>query len=213
MDVFVDDNKVDTPAWTGETVEDALRQVQDQHCPAGRMVVALRCDGTDVPAGEMASALREQVGSIERLEVFTSTRATLVMDAMSQASASLEEMITTTREVADMLDEGKTAEGRKALGECVEMWKSIHEGMGKAIELLELDPRQATTEGTSLIDLIKPLRDLLLGIKQALEAGDDVMLADILRYEFASATEQWRSVMALLQEEARGAGDEEGDCP
>ena len=202
MEVFVDDKKVDAAFAREGTVEDALRHVQSDLCPPGRMVIGLRCDGEDIRSDAMATTLCKQARSFERLDVFTDTKGVLVAEAMAQAATSLEQTEAGCERVAELLTEGKIAEGIDTLGECIGAWQQIHEAVSKSIQMLELDVEKATVNDQRLIDMISKPKEALLQIKDALQSQDNVLLADVLQYELDDVTGQWHAIIAELRERA-----------
>lgn len=202
MDLFVDDKKVDDDRVFGGTLAETLRDVQDHCCGPPRIVVGFRCDGNEVAVAAMAATLNRPAGSFELLEVFTSTREDLVADAMNQASASLEEVEGVTQNVAELLMEGKASEGIERLGECMHMWQQIHDAVVKSLGLLRLDAEQLTVRDEPLLTALDRPKDVLLQIKDALQAQDHVLLADILQYEFADVTNMWHTMIARIRQEA-----------
>ena len=202
MEIIVDDNKLDANFAGDGTVEDALWHVQSNLCPPGRMVIGLRCDGEDVPANAMQDTLSKHVSQFERLEVFTDTKSTLVAEAMVQAAASLEATEERCRRVAELLTEGKTTEAIEGLSKCVGTWQQINEAVSKSVQMLELDVENTRINDRPMIEFIKGPAAALLQIKDALQAQDHVLLADVLQYEFAEATDQWQEVLSRLQAEA-----------
>jgi len=202
LDLFVDDKKVDDDRVVGSTLAEALRDVQVHCCPPPRILVGFRCDGAEVAAAAMASTLSRPAGSFELLEVFTSTREELVADAMNQASASLEEAEGVTQNVAELLMEGKSADGIARLGECLRDWQQIHDAVVKSLGLLRLDPAQVMVRDEPMLAALEKPKDVLLQIKRALQAQDHVLLADILQFEFAEVTDLWHTLIARIRQEA-----------
>lgn len=202
MELFVDDNKVDAAFACEGTVEEALRHIQSDLCPPGKMVIGLRCDGEDVRSDAMAATLCKPACAFERLDVFTDTKGMLVVEAMTQAAASLDQTEAGCRRVAELLTEGKTAEGIETLGECVGAWQQIHEAVSKSIQMLELDVENTTVNDQRLVDMISRPKEALLQIKEALQSKDHVLLADVLQYELNDVTGQWHEIIAELRERA-----------
>lgn len=202
MEVYVDDVPIDTVFEGAATLEDALAHVQSHSCPADHLVIGLRCDGQDVPGNAMADTLRRPASSCELLEVFTGTKATLVTDAMAQASACLTETQEACQRVAGLLTEGKTVEAAEALGECLRVWQQIHEAVAKSIQMLQLDASKTTVNDEPLLAAITKPKEILLQVKEALQVRDHVLLADILQYEFPEVTAQWHAIIAKLRQEA-----------
>jgi len=198
----VDDKKVDDNRVVGGTLADTLRDVQAHCCPPPRILIGFRCDGNEVAGAAMATTLSRPAGSFELLEVFTGTREDLVADAMSRASASLEEAEGVTQNVAELLMAGKSSEGIERLGECMRTWQQIHDAVVKSLGLLRLDAEQLTVRDAPLLAALERPKDVLLQIKGALQAQDHVLLADILQYEFTDMTDLWHTMIARIRQEA-----------
>lgn len=206
MELFVDDSKVDSTALNQGTVEDALRRVQSDLCAPGDTVVAVRCNGEEIPGDTMAQTLRRPLSACERLEVFTGSKAALVTEAMGQALASLEQTDEECQRVAELLTEGKTVDAIQALGDCLGVWQQIHDAVAKSIQILELDLNTTMVKGQPLVQLITKPKEILLQIKNALVSQDHVLLADILQYEFSEVSQQWQEIADALQQHAEGLG-------
>jgi len=202
VDVFVNDNQADSGFTIGGTVEDALRHVQANLCAPGHVVVSVRCDGQGLSGEAMAAALQKPASSFERLDVFTDTKEALVSDAMGNALASLTETDAACRRVAELLTEGKTVEAAETLSDCLSIWQQIHVAVARSIEILRLDPEQIRVDGEPLTELIGKPREVLLQVKEALQARDHVLLADILQYEFQEVTGRWHDIATRLRDEA-----------
>jgi hypothetical protein len=207
VEVFVDDKKVAEAFPGGGAVEDALHHVQATLCAPGQVVVGLRCDGEVISNGAMGAILRKPASSFERLEVFTGDRKALVIDAMGQASACLTETAGECRHVADLLTEGRIAEGAEVLGECLRIWQQIHEGVARSIEMLQLDPAGMAINGEPMVDVISRPKEALLQVRDALRAQDYVLLADLLQYEFQEVTDRWHSILTKIRREAEDLAD------
>ena len=201
MELFVDQKKMPADALEATTVEDLLRQIQTRLCQPGQVVVKVRCNGEDVPPGEMEPTMKEPTSAFDTLEVFTSTRGTLVTEAMRQARASLEETNAECVSIASRINEGKIAEAIESLGDCLKVWQQVHEAVCHCIEMLKLDVKATELDGKTLEELITGPKEVLLQIKQALVAQDHVLLADVLRYEFENVSGQWQRVITYLEQQ------------
>ncbi len=205
MELYIDETRVDIDLPASEPLENVLRHSQAKLYEAGRLVVGLRCDGTEVPADEMADTLKRQASSFERLDVVTSTKYDLVADAMDQAAVSLTQTEEACQQIADGLSEGKTSESMRALGDCLSVWQQIHEAIGKSIAMLEIDPQTALVGGEPLVDVVNKPMVVLLRVKEALQSQDHVLLADTLKYEFSEMAQQWQDVIANIQGRAQSS--------
>ena len=203
MQILIDGKEVSGAFVAEKTLRDALLHVQSHLCPEDHIVVAVRCDDQEIPREQMEETLDRPAASFRKVEITTSTPARLVADAMSQASSALDETEESCRKVAQMLTAGQTVEAARLFGECLRIWQQIHEAVSKSIRMLQLDPSTVTVRDESLMDVVAKPRDVLLQVRQALQAQDHVLLADLLQYEFADVTEQWHALIARLEQEAR----------
>jgi hypothetical protein len=202
MEIFVDDERIDAAHLSAGTVEAALMHVQTTLCGPDQLVVAVRCDGNEVPAARMAETMCKPASSFSRLDVTTGSRYALVEDAMTDASACLADSEQACQRVAELLAEGRTVEGIELLGECLRIWQQIHDAVIKSIGMLEIDPDQLDLAAGSLTDAIAGPRAILEQLRDALQHRDHVALADLLRYEFSGVTDQWHSALLRIRREA-----------
>ncbi|MCH8252112.1 MAG: hypothetical protein IID36_06645 [Planctomycetes bacterium] len=204
VEVFIDDNKVEDPQVEAATLEETVRSLQTQRCSPGRLIVGMRCDGIDLTGEEMAAALAKPADSCDRLEVFTGTHCELVGDATTQAIAALDRTNEARTQIADQFSAGQQVEAIERLAECIRTWQQIHAAIINSVRILNLDSGGPIEIGGRPLEaaLVQP-RDMLLQIKQALQASDHVLLADILQYECDGAIDQWRTVLAEIQRIAR----------
>jgi len=207
VQLLVDGTAADERFDAGITLENALRQVQANLPKPGRLVVAIRCDGRDISGDELTDLLRLPLMKYSRLEVFTSSVGELVIGAMHQAAQSLQESESSCRRVGELLAEGKTTEGVRLLGECLRFWQQIHEAVGKSIQLMRLDVDAMTINDEPFINVFGKPKEVLTQVKQALEAQDHVLLADVLQYEFTDVTDLWYAVIARIRQTAEDRGD------
>ncbi len=202
MEVFVDGNRLEDEVAGAGSLKDALQHVQSNNCPSETIVIGIRCDGQEIAGDDVVNTLEKPASTVARLEVFTSTRETLVIDAMTQAAASLQESETICGRVVELLTKGQGSEAVKTLGECLRFWQQIHEAVGKSIQMLEIDLQKAMINDQPMLDVIAEPKQTLLQIKQALQAQDHVLLADVLQYELSEVTDRWFALIARIREEA-----------
>lgn len=208
MKVYVDDKPIDGESIEGHTLGDALRHVQSNLPAPHKIVAGVLCDGEVIPADDVIAALEKPLTEFERVDVITSTKEDLVIDVMANASASLDESETASQRVAQLLTEGKSAAAREALAECLRTWQQIHDAVAKSLSILRLDPESVMIRDEPLIDAIGKPREVLLQVKDALVAGDEVLLADLLQYEFADVVQTWHAIIARLRRDAEDLREE-----
>lgn len=199
MELYIDGSRAAGDFTPEGTIEEVIREAQRLECGPERLVVSIRCDGEDVPAGEIAEALQRPADSVDRLDLMTSTKGLLVSEAMEYAVKSLDEAESALEQVASMFVEGRSPEAMQGLGECTRAWQQIHEAIVQSIELLHIEPDYTTVGEGTLSDAMKRPRQVLTQVRDALQAQDHVVLADILQYEFSDAIEDWHAVIARVK--------------
>jgi hypothetical protein len=203
MELYLDDKIVDPEYFDDGTLEDAVRHVQEEHCADDQLVIALACNGSRLDSETMEAALAKPIPECEKLEIFTGTRAHLVTEAMNHCFDSLEQTERATEDIADRLDGENPADALRELGECMSIWGKIHEALAKSIEMLAINPETFTIGETPFMDALAKPKEVLLQVKEALEQKDNVLLADVLRYELCDATKTWLTIIDKIRSEAK----------
>lgn len=213
MQIFIDDQPVEPAPQLDGSIEESVRQLQRDVCGDGRIVVALRCNGEEVQPEKLAEELQKPVVSLNKLELFTGLPGHLVGDAMSHAAEMLSALDQQYPEAATLLTEGKTNEGMNLLAACIQVWQQVHDAVGKSIDMLELDAESITVQDVSIVDAMERPKDVLVQLRNALQSGDFVLVADLLQYELKDVTELWHAVVSTIRREATrrigNAGDGE----
>ncbi len=198
MDVYLDDRPKALPdgdsVTLGELVEDAGREVAADD----RIIVGIVCDGIDVNSGDLEAALAEPADHYDRIDLQSGSVESLVREALPQARQVLTDTESLRQQVIDDLTSGQTEQARTGLGECLRNWSQVHEAITQSIAFLKLDPGTLTVADQPLDVAINTIGRQLILVKDALTAGDDVMLADVLQYEFDQVRTAWDAAIEAI---------------
>jgi len=204
VNFFLDDRSFHLEVGDDATLEQAIRAAQNTLDAARRIVVGFRCDGEEMVGPAMIAALRKPAKSFDRVEAYSAAKVDLVVETMTHAADSLDEVETETGEVAQWLVQGRSAEAIPRLGSCLTVWQQVHDAVTKSLTLLDLDPAVTEIREQTFDAAMARPRDVLLQIKNALLAQDYVLLADVLQYEFSEVTQLWHAMITRVREEADG---------
>jgi hypothetical protein len=184
----------------GTTVADLVAQARRRFDDEDRMVVGLRTDDRDVSLEQIDDVLRTVASSYRRVDLLTCDRRTMVADALDHAVAACADCDTARYAAADLLAEGRTPDAMQQLGECLRLWSDASQTLVKSAALMQRDLAEvATSRGTAAVTLdgvAAHLREL----RDALQAGDHVRTADVLRYEMDSTMQELQAAMRTLRE-------------
>ncbi len=203
MEVYLDDHKTEISTPTDAAVKDLLAELKDRAGASGRMIVGIQCDGLDVTGDAFAETLAAPVNAFARIEMQTAEPHHLVTEALALAEQLLEASTEQASGVVDLIALGKADEALPKLGECCNAWLQVNQGVCNAVSMLHLDPGAVTVGEKTLPELMAVPADQLKQLKDVIEAGDFVLLSDILTYEFPEAIESWRQMIAAVRDAAR----------
>ncbi len=196
MQILIDDLPCDVDANTvGEAIEGAADIARDR----GRLIVDVTVDGARWTEADLASTRRHaqtahvvRFSSAEPIELVRHTFADAV-DALTEADAL-------QREAAELLQSDKGTVAMDKLGEAVSIWLSVQEAIVSGTQLVGLELETVTIGGKPLPEAIARLSDHLNAIRTGLKQSNVIELADTLLYEFPPIVEEWRRLLAELQQ-------------
>jgi hypothetical protein len=181
------------------TVGEVIGSLREQLSRSGRLVVGIRADERDVPANELDVVLRTGAETFRRLELATVDARSTVIETLRQAAEACVECDQARPIIADLLNEGRTEDAMENLGECLAAWSSTADAMTKSASLFAIDLTELEIDQGPLTDWLTAVVGQLRQLRDALENGDLVLTADILRYDMAETLAGWdQAVKAVM---------------
>ncbi len=196
MQILIDDLPCDLDANTvGEAIEGAADLARDR----GRLIVDVTVDGNRWTEADLASTGRQaQTAQVIR---FASAEPTeLVRQTFTDAGNALTDADELQREAAELLQSDKVAVAMDKLGEAISIWLCVQKAIVSGAQLMGLDLDTVTVGGKPLAEAIRRLTERLGDVRNGLKKGNVIELADTLLYEFPPIVEEWRGLLAELQE-------------
>jgi len=198
VEVYLDDAPLDIDAPDGSSLEQLTQQVSRRLRGTGRVITAVRCDGRTVPADELECTLARPAREYGSIEFQSSEVAGLVRAAMQEAGRLFIESDRLRHKAADLLNEAKSSRAMELLGQCFRIWSQVYETVLKGAQLRQVNLLAVDVPDVDVTAWLGLLADRLREVKGALEVGDHVLLADLLRYEFDDVSEQWKRLLGHL---------------
>lgn len=195
---------------TATTVGELVASVRAGFDPRRRMIVALQCDGHEVPIEAIDETLRRRVTDFTQLRLISDQPRRVALAALRQVEPQLNEARELRIRVADGLTESRVTDAMDSLASLIRICAQAHQAAIQSAVLVGLDPRDlhaaeptgasgAPSFATQLESVTQGLRQL----REALVQQDFVLLADQMRYEMESALDAWsmlvRTVLAAVE--------------
>ena len=204
MDVLIDDQLADPPIDPSQTMSALIDEVRGRLSDTGRMVVSIECDGVELNADELDRAMTRSIGTYGRLAMRTCAPAELVEGALDQALSCLRGSRAQCSTIVKHLAESNSAKAMSTLAGVLGTWHQVHEGMRNAIGLLGVDVARLSTSDVDIVVVFGEVRDLLIQIKEVVEARDTVLLGDLLQYELDPVVDRWERAIQCVRDHAAG---------
>ncbi|HUU85181.1 MAG TPA: hypothetical protein VM243_16900 [Phycisphaerae bacterium] len=204
MEFYLDDREM-RPTGPAGTLGDVVEEARAQVAKDDRVIIAIRCDGADVANDDLAARLAEPVDRYDRVDLQSGRAEQLVSDALGQALQVLEDSGQLRAQVVEWLAQGETIQAKQGLVQCFQQWTQIHQAIAQSMAFLELDEKELIVEGRPLEAVLGDISGQLRQVKEVLEVGDDVLLADLLQYEFDAAIDKWRAAVQVVMARAQAA--------
>jgi len=200
MRVLLDQSDCQIPADTVGQAIDAASLLARQR---GRLVVEVLVDGKSWTPQEFDDQSARHASALE-VRLNTAEPAPLIAQTFADASHALQEADQWQHQAAQNLQAGKTREAMNHLMEAFGIWSSVQKAVEMGTQLANLPIETVKVRGVAgqPVQLDKVIGDLhghLQAVRNSLQSGDTVALADILLYDLPAVVHHWRGVLDELQ--------------
>jgi len=174
---------------------------------SGSILFGVRCNGQDVPPQRLEEIMACNVTDFQQVELISGQPTVVVLDALNDTRRALAETFAKVQQSSVDLAKGNLAKGMGAFVQCVGIWRQVHEAILQSAQLLDIDIERLVLQGRRIVDWLDDLKAKLQQIKEAVEAGDQVLLGDILRYELDQTLQDWENMLNALVEHVQKLAD------
>jgi hypothetical protein len=200
MLITIDGKEMPDMNGEGQVLAEVLTNAKKSLEGTGRMVVAIECDGRNLPPEEIEKALRGPATTYWQVNFVTTNPLKLAADALNATSAILAEVQQLNETTANLLSQSQIKDAMGMMGQLCSRWNDAYKGVYNVIRLLGLDPAAIELSTTTAEKVMGRLGEHLQQVKVTLETQDYVQLADILNYELGPQVDDWRTIVNSLLE-------------
>jgi hypothetical protein len=194
MPAFLDDRPFASAATTLDGLLDAARQDAEAQ---GRMIVEVAIGGQSL-LGDALDAQRGQALPDADVRLYSADAAQIAVEALHELRGSMDRIDQLHDTAAEQLQRGEQAQGLQTVGQVIELWLGVQQGVGQVAGLAEIDLDRLPVGDTTAKDLFALLLARLHELKALIEANDTVALADALAYEWSEITAPWADLIDAL---------------
>jgi len=211
MEIFLDDEPVVIAGAEGLTLAQVVESLSDRLAAERRLVTAVRCDGRPVQADELDEVLAGPVGRFGRVELQSSLPGPLAREVLAGAAEMIAGSEEARREAVDLLNQGRTGQAMELLGAFFRSWSQVYDSAIQSSRLVGVDLMEMKVDGAEVCEWLDAFARKLRELKQSLEAGDLVSVADVLRYEFDAVASEFQALIDELLPHAEAASVATGE--
>jgi hypothetical protein len=192
-------NKQDVTLDSGAKTWGELLAVLDTTCHAeGRVVTAARLDGVDEPSFREPSVSKRPLDAVAVIEVDAETPATLLAEAIGEASSGLEQLCRHALAVGRQFRGHDLAPAQQGLFELVQGLQVLTSLIATVSAVLQTDMNSLMWEGKPISSLLDGLGRHLESLIDAQQREDWLTVADIVEFDIEPALRSCRPLLNAL---------------
>jgi hypothetical protein len=199
MSVTIDHEMLAVESLGLNTVGQVLSHVSR----ANRLVVNLLIDGAQ-PDLAAIGEIRQSSLLGKTLFIETADPRGMALDVLGEVEKQMDQADRLAGDCVDYLRQEKTSDAMSRLAGCFTIWHHAQESLLKTAQLLRIDLERISVGDRSLQDVVGEFSEQLKLIKSSLEDRDYVTLADVLTYDTATTTANWREALKAMQRTIKG---------
>jgi len=180
-----------------------LNTVQQENLSEDEVISAVYVDGEPLTADLLRQWKARPVRDFCETRIEAPITTVLACTSLRSIADALRESTEDRRQIGDLLCKGRSTDALGKLQNYLNMWNGVQQSLAGVCRLLdvELESLEIYSSGGEpriVPDLIHDLAAQFQQIKTSLEAGDFVLMGDILEYEFSTLTDTWAAMLEEL---------------
>ncbi len=199
MSVTIDHETLAAESLGLNTVGQVLTHVSR----GNRLVVNLLIDGAQ-PDLTHIGEIRQSSILGKTLFIETADPRGMAMEVLVEVSKQMDQADRLAGDCVSYIREEKTSEAMQRLAGCFTIWHHAQESLLKTAQLLRIDLQLIKVGERTLQEVVNEFGTQLKLIKTSLEDRDYVTLCDVLTYETAATTANWREALAAMHRTIKG---------
>lgn len=196
MIVTLDGQKLDHTFDPAASLQDVIAQARAA-VAAERLIISVALDGRPASTEILNQALAAPA-AYGQVDLQSADRTQIAHEVFSGLAAEFAVFDERFNSLADEVSGGDVASAMNDVGRFVELWQNCYRALTECSALLGRDLTAHEHGGRTVKTALDELVEKLKLVREALEAHDMVLLADLLRYELPPVAQQWTRLLDAL---------------
>ena len=196
MIVTVDGCRVDPVPVPDVTLHKLIQHVRTSHL-RNRLVISVALNGQVLDDETLSAELTAPVAANAQVDLESADSSALVNATLLELAQEFERAGAGFAETADRLSAGQAA-AISSVGDFVRLWQTAYHALSQCGELLCRDLLAVRYNGGTVRDSLAQMVDRLTDVRDALDARDVVLQADLVRHELPVLASTWRELLSEL---------------
>lgn len=193
MIVTLDGQRVESPLPGACTLQELIQRVRAAHQDC--LIISVALNGTTVPDAELQDRLGAPLEHGVQVDFESGQPAALVRDALRGLALEYGDSIERLAALADGLQSVQPAAAVRGIGGFIQLWETCQRVIVQCSGLLGQDLTQVEHQQRPVQAWFADAVTRLTQLRDALDARDLVLLADIVRYEAPALCEEWQALL------------------
>lgn len=199
MIVTLDGRKLDQSFSANASLQSLVDEVRARHL-RDRLVIEVSVDGEVLVNPELSRRLGEPLAAASQIDLSSGDPRELACAALREVGEQLEIASEAHVEVAEELRAGRGAKAVDQYGALLTVWQAMQNSIRNGGYVVQRDFGTLEVEGRTVAQHLQDLASRLRDVRDAFEARDFVLLADILKYEMPEVCRHWRMIVQQIAE-------------
>ena len=207
MKLLVNGEDVNNSLPENATLADALQAIEDNNVAESEVITSVLVDGEPLTAERLSIWKGRSVDEFGEANVEIKSRSSFAAEALQLIADRLLESSSQRDQIVELLSRGRSGEAVQMLPGYLQTWDAVQQNLAGAARLMNIEiesleifdnSNPSSPQSQPVSEQITLLAEQLGQVKSAIEAGDLVLLGDIIDYEFSTLTDTWHNLLLQL---------------
>ncbi len=195
MAIYVDDQPTNSNATV---IGDVLNEVRAMLVPQKRIVVEVKLNGTPLRGENLDQHQSTLLTPTSELRCFSANPHEVACSALKELPGALDQAQHLFSHASDLISQDSNTEAMLHVSKGIEIWQQVQQAVIQSCDLMDINLNYLTVDDQKPTVVIDNLIDQLKNVRDAIQTGDVVGLADALGYEWPELTDRWQQMIEAL---------------